>query len=129
MANGNAAARLSEPVEDRSAPALLKRKFAMHNAVLVAAFFAILLLTPLVPGFKGWMAGQAALVIVYIIAAQGISILTGYTGQISLGHGAFMAIGGYTTAILMTDHGVKDVATIPIASVVAGSRSPAPRAP
>ena len=29
----------------------------------------------LLPGFKGWMAGQAALVIVYIIAAQGVSIL------------------------------------------------------
>ena len=33
-----------------------------------------------------------------------------------------MAIGGYTTAILMTDHGVKDIATIPIAIVVAGRR-------
>jgi branched-chain amino acid transport system permease protein len=46
--------------------------------------------------------------------------LTGYTGQISLGHGAFMAIGGYTTAILMTDHGVKDLWTIPLAALVAG---------
>ena len=50
----------------------------------------------------------------------GLNILTGYTGQISLGHGAFMAIGGYTTAILMSDHGVKDVWTIPLAALVAG---------
>jgi branched-chain amino acid transport system permease protein len=48
-------------------------------------------------------------------------MLTGYAGQISLGHGAFMAIGGYTTAILMSDHGVKDVWTIPVAAVVAGA--------
>ena len=54
------------------------------------------------------------------MALIGLNILTGYTGQISLGHGAFMAIGGYTTAILMTDHGVKDIVTIPIAIVVTG---------
>jgi branched-chain amino acid transport system permease protein len=57
---------------------------------------------------------------IYLVALIGLNILTGYTGQISLGHGAFMAIGGYTTAILMTDHGVKDIATIPIAIVVTG---------
>ena len=57
-------------------------------------------------------------------------MLTGYTGQISLGHGAFMAIGGYTTAILVSDQGLKlgahllgdmkDIWTIPIAGLVAG---------
>ena len=36
---------------------------------------------------------------VYFIALLGLNIVTGYTGQISLGHGAFMAVGGYTTAI------------------------------
>jgi branched-chain amino acid transport system permease protein len=57
---------------------------------------------------------------VYFIAILGLNIVTGYTGQISLGHGAFMAIGGYTTAILVTEHGVRDLWTIPIAAVVAG---------
>jgi hypothetical protein len=56
----------------------------------------------------------------YFIALLGLSILTGYSGQISLGHGAFMAIGGYTTAILTIDHGVRDLWTIPIAGLVAG---------
>ena len=65
-------------------------------------------------------AQQFAYVGIYLVALVGLNILTGYTGQISLGHGAFMAIGGYTTAILMTDHGVKDIVTIPIAIVVAG---------
>ena len=50
-------------------------------------------------------AQQFAYVGIYLIALVGLNILTGYTGQISLGHGAFMAIGGYTTAILMADHG------------------------
>ena len=38
---------------------------------------------------------------VFFIAIVGLNILTGYTGQISLGHGALMAIGGYTTAALV----------------------------
>jgi hypothetical protein len=60
-------------------------------------------------------ASQFALIGVYFIAILGLNILTGYTGQISLGHGAFMAIGAYTTAILVADHGMKDLWTIPIA--------------
>ena len=58
---------------------------------------------------------------VYFIALLGLNIVTGYTGQISLGHGAFMAIGGYTTAILVSEHGVRDLWTIPIAALVAGA--------
>ena len=67
----------------------------------------------------------------YFIALLGLSILTGYSGQISLGHGAFMAIGGYTTAILSVDgvygHQIRDLWTIPIAGVVAGRRRAARR--
>ncbi len=40
------------------------------------------------------------LIFVYIIGAHGLNLLTGYTGQISLGHGAFMGVGAYTTGIL-----------------------------
>jgi branched-chain amino acid transport system permease protein len=47
----------------------------------------------------------AAEVGIFFVAVLGLDILTGYTGQISIGHGAFMAIGGYTTAILSRDHG------------------------
>jgi branched-chain amino acid transport system permease protein len=60
----------------------------------------------------------------YFIALLGLGILTGYSGQISLGHGAFMAIGGYTTAILSVDgisgHQLRDIWTIPLAGLVAG---------
>ena len=44
---------------------------------------------------------QMTLVLVYAIALLGLNMLTGFNGQISLGHGAFYAIGGYTTAILL----------------------------
>ena len=58
---------------------------------------------------------QATLVLVYAIALLGLNILTGYNGQISLGHGAFYAIGAYAAAMLMDQAGLPYWATIPIA--------------
>jgi branched-chain amino acid transport system permease protein len=63
---------------------------------------------------------EFAAVGIFAIALMGLNLLTGYSGQISLGNGAFMAIGGYTTA-LMTHHlGISYWLTIPIAALVAG---------
>ena len=61
---------------------------------------------------------QATLVLVYAIALLGLNILTGYNGQISLGHGAFYAIGAYAAAMLMDQAGMPYWATIPIAGAV-----------
>lgn len=61
---------------------------------------------------------QFTLALVYAIALLGLNMLTGYNGQISLGHGAFYAIGAYTAAILMDQYEVPYWATIPVAAVV-----------
>ncbi|HTD06669.1 branched-chain amino acid ABC transporter permease [Undibacterium sp.] len=61
---------------------------------------------------------QLTLVLVYAIALLGLNILTGYNGQISLGHGAFYAIGAYVAAILMDKFGVPYWLTVPVAGVV-----------
>ncbi len=61
---------------------------------------------------------QFTMVAVYAIAILGLSILTGFNGQISLGHGAFYAIGAYTTAILMTTWDVPYWATLPVSALV-----------
>ncbi len=61
---------------------------------------------------------QLTLVLVYAIALLGLNILTGYNGQISLGHGAFYAIGAYVAAILMDKAGVPYWATVPVAGAV-----------
>ena len=61
---------------------------------------------------------QLTLVLAYSIALLGLNMLTGYNGQISLGHGAFYAIGAYTAAILMDKVGLPYWATIPIAGAV-----------
>jgi branched-chain amino acid transport system permease protein len=93
-----------------------------RTLVPVLSFVALAAVAAVVPSFVSeFRAQQFAYVGIYLIAIIGLNILTGYTGQISLGHGAFMAIGGYTTAILMADHGVKDIWTIPLAGLVAGT--------
>ena len=61
---------------------------------------------------------QFTLVLVYAIALLGLNVLTGYNGQISLGHGAFYAIGAYTAAILMDKLGAPYWATLPAAGAV-----------
>ena len=57
---------------------------------------------------------------VYFIAIVGLNIVSGYGGQISLGHGAFMGLGAYTTAILTTKYEIGEYWTIPLAGLVAG---------
>ena len=87
----------------------------------VVAFVALAFLVAVLPSFiSTFRAQQLAYVAIYLIALIGLNVLPGYTGQSSLGHGAFMAIGGYTTAILIADHGVKDIWTIPIAGILTG---------
>jgi branched-chain amino acid transport system permease protein len=80
-------------------------------------FVAVVLVLPSrVSDFRSLELAQVG---IFFIAIVGLNILTGYAGVISLGHGAFMAIGAYTTAILVADHGVKDLYTIPIAGLIA----------
>ncbi|MDE2006902.1 MAG: branched-chain amino acid ABC transporter permease [Rhodospirillales bacterium] len=59
---------------------------------------------------------QLTMLVVYAVAVLGMVILTGYNGQISLGHGAFFAIGSYATAILMANYDWPYWATIPVAA-------------
>jgi branched-chain amino acid transport system permease protein len=61
---------------------------------------------------------QFTLVLIYAIALLGLNILTGYNGQVSLGHGAFYAIGAYVAAVLMDKAGVPYWATLPAAGAV-----------
>jgi branched-chain amino acid transport system permease protein len=68
--------------------------------------------------FKNYRVFQFNLVMVYAIAILGLNILTGFNGQISLGHGAFYAFGAYTAAILMDKMGMPYWATLPLAGVV-----------
>ena len=68
--------------------------------------------------FSNYHLFQITLVLVYAIAILGMTVLTGINGQISLGHGAFYAIGAYTTGVLMTSWNVPYWATLPVAAAV-----------
>ena len=67
---------------------------------------------------SGYRTFQFTLVLIYSIALLGLNILTGFNGQISLGHGAFYAIGAYCTAILIDQAGMPYWATLPISGAV-----------
>ncbi len=82
---------------------------------------AVPLLVVFLPkAFNDYFNYRLAFVGLYFIAIVGLNVLTGYSGQISLGHGAFMAFGAYTTAILNANYGVGEYWTIPIAGVLTG---------
>src|SRR5271166_2596004 len=67
---------------------------------------------------SGYHLYQGAQVLILAIALLGLNLLTGFNGQISLGHGAFFAIGGYGAAILTAKLGVPYALAIPIAGLV-----------
>jgi branched-chain amino acid transport system permease protein len=81
---------------------------------------ALLLIVLLVLPFlvKNYRVFQFNLVLIYAIAVLGLNILTGYNGQISLGHGAFYAIGAYAAAMLMEHLGLPYWATLPLAGAL-----------
>jgi branched-chain amino acid transport system permease protein len=82
--------------------------------------------------------GQFTYVAIYFVALLGLNMLTGYNGQISLGHGAFMGIGAYVTTVatlgrpglelagknppdwLPMGDGMRPVLTIPVAFLLTG---------
>ena len=66
---------------------------------------------------SGYHLYQGAQVLIFAVALLGLNVLTGFNGQISLGHGAFFAIGGYGAAILITKFGLPYWAAIPLASI------------
>jgi branched-chain amino acid transport system permease protein len=87
-----------------------------RQIVLLLAVLAAVCVLPFV--VSNYRVFQLTLVMVYAIALLGLNILTGYNGQISLGHGAFYAMGAYCTAILMDQFGFPYWATLPIAGAV-----------
>jgi branched-chain amino acid transport system permease protein len=89
----------------------------LPRALVLAAAVLVVVLLP--NALSDYHQLEAAGVATFFVAILGLNILTGYTGQISLGHGAFMAIGGYTTAILAHDFGWNLFATIPVATAIA----------
>jgi branched-chain amino acid transport system permease protein len=93
----------------------LPRRWARVAGLLIVAMVAVS-----VPfSFPPFRVSQFTLALAYAVAALGLNLLIGYTGQISLGHGAFFAVGAYSTAVLMSKTGAPDLVAIPLAGALA----------
>jgi branched-chain amino acid transport system permease protein len=90
----------------------------MRTSSWITAILVLLAVIIPVTLFTDYHLFQLTMVVVYGIAILGLALLIGFNGQISLGHGAFYAIGAYTTAILMSSWDVPYWATLPISAVV-----------
>ena len=98
-----------------------KESYASDEAVFrtptvrawLGLLFAGLLIFPFVA--SDYLLYMANLVGVAIVGAVGLNILTGFAGQISLGHAAFVGIGAYTAAILSTRFGLPFLLCLPLA--------------
>ena len=87
--------------------------------VLLALAFLVPLLRPLFPDVvSDYRLFLVTTMIIASIAVLGLNLLTGFNGQISLGHSAFYAVGAYTAAILMDKLDMPYWATLPIAAIL-----------
>ena len=85
--------------------------------IRVAIVVTLLIAAPLL--LQDYYLAELGLLLVYAIAGIGLMILTGYTGQVSFGHAAFLGIGAYTHSILML-HGVSFGLSIAITLMFSG---------
>ncbi|HXN90940.1 MAG TPA: branched-chain amino acid ABC transporter permease [Candidatus Sulfotelmatobacter sp.] len=80
----------------------------------------VLLLAGLPTVISSYLTSEWAQALILAIAIMGLNILIGYSGQLSLGHGAFMALGAYVSAIMARHYHVDYLVTIPIAGILTG---------
>ena len=81
-----------------------------------AAFAAIVLWLPF--GASTTDVGRFSDSMAFAVAVMGLNIVTGLSGQVSLGHSAFMGTGAFTTAVLVADHNWSFFATVPMAALI-----------
>lgn len=109
------------PVDDDTAggPADVVRTKKRSTRVWVAVWVVAMLLVPWVVPSDLWM-GVGIFALIAAVGALGMQVITGFAGQISMGHAVFMAIGAYTSAWLGVDVGLPVWVWLPAAAVVAG---------
>jgi branched-chain amino acid transport system permease protein len=101
----------------QAAPAAVARipRITWRRAAVIVGMIVALLLPFFV---KNFLVFQLTLALIYALAILGLNLLTGYNGQLSLGHSAFYGIGAYTAAILMDRADVAYYWTLPAAGVI-----------
>ncbi|MFQ6607147.1 MAG: branched-chain amino acid ABC transporter permease [Fidelibacterota bacterium] len=95
----------------------MKDRYADERIWWIPLVIGITLLLP--KGLDSYFTYVFNLAGIAIIVAVGLDLLSGYTGLISLGHAAFMAVGAYTSAVLMVHFGWPFILSVPAAGLVA----------
>jgi branched-chain amino acid transport system permease protein len=101
--------------EGQAVEAVPKRAMTLGTGASLVVLAAALLV-PLV--VKNFIIFQMTMLLIYGVAVLALNILTGGSGQFSLGQSAFYAIGAYTSAILMETFNVNYALTLPVAGIV-----------
>jgi branched-chain amino acid transport system permease protein len=97
----------------------VERGSARQKRLKLAGLAALAVLAVALPFLFGpYRVSQFTLVLIYAIAVLGLNLLVGYSGQISLGHGAFFCLGAYTGAILLDKTSIPHLLTVPAAGLV-----------
>lgn len=102
-----------------SLPIVIERKSLTHRVLQLVGVFAVFAFYfYVVTVVANFSAIRWAIAVTLAVAILGLNIVTGYSGQISIGHSAFFGIGAYTTMILIADHGWPFLATLPVAGAL-----------
>ena len=102
-----------------SLPIVIERKSPTHRVLQVVGVLAVFgFYFYVVNVVANFSAIRWAIAVTLAVAILGLNIVTGYSGQISIGHSAFFGIGAYTTMILIADHGWPFLATLPVAGAL-----------
>src|SRR5262249_11791281 len=116
MQGRSGAAETSAPSARRTAAAPSSLSVRYLPAVGLVALLAIAVALPFtISNFRLFQFSQ---VLIYAVALLWLNMLTGYNGQISLGHGAFYAIGAYSSAIMIDRWAIHYFWTIPAAGLI-----------
>jgi branched-chain amino acid transport system permease protein len=99
-------------------PLVIRRGTLPDRAMRPVGVLLLIVLVVLIPfSFPPYQVFEFAMVGVYAMAVLGLNLLTGYTGLMSIGHNAFVAIGAYTAAIVLRRYHLDYVVAIPLAGV------------
>ncbi|MCB1026458.1 MAG: branched-chain amino acid ABC transporter permease [Microthrixaceae bacterium] len=93
------------------------RKAQLIKGVIALVLAIVVLSLPF--QYADFQLDRFSKVIAYAIAAMGLNLLTGFTGQVSVGHAAFFGVGAYTSAILVNDHGWPLLGSVVVAGLIA----------
>src|SRR5262249_15445165 len=98
----------------------MSRRIDLGLALRLAAVAGVGLFIYFMPSGNDVLNFEFAYVGIYFIAIIGLNIVSGYSGQLSIGHGAFMCFGAYVTVTLGEHASVGKYWTIPIAGILTG---------